>query len=66
MHAASQEPLRITAKLNGRYHSPGEVLALVQSVDAEFRSSLPTVSRGGLLQTTELNLTRNTFRYEIE
>lgn len=29
MHAASQESLRITAELNGRYHSPGEVRALV-------------------------------------
>ena len=29
MHAASQESLRITAELNGRYHSPGEVRALM-------------------------------------
>jgi acetyltransferase-like isoleucine patch superfamily enzyme len=32
MHAASQESLRITAELNGRYHSPGEVRALVSEL----------------------------------
>src|SRR5690606_17968210 len=29
MHAASQESLRITAELNGRYHSPEEVRSLM-------------------------------------
>ena len=32
MHAASQESLRITAELNGRYHSPGEVRALISEL----------------------------------
>jgi hypothetical protein len=32
MDAASQESLRITAKLNGRYHSPGEVRALMSEL----------------------------------
>ncbi len=66
MHAASQESLRITAELNGRYHSPGGVRALIRSADAEFKVSLPKVSRGDVLQTTELTLTRKAFRYEIE
>ncbi|QCO99287.1 hypothetical protein FCN77_18270 [Arthrobacter sp. 24S4-2] len=38
----------------------------VQSVDAEFKSSLPNLSRGGQLQTTELNPNRKAFRHEIE
>lgn len=29
MHAASQESLRITTELNGRYHSTAEVRALM-------------------------------------
>ena len=32
MHAASQESLRITAELNGRYHSPDEVRALMSEL----------------------------------
>lgn len=32
MHAASQESLRITAKLNGLYHSPEEVRALMSEL----------------------------------
>lgn len=32
MHAASQESLRITAKLNGNYHSPAEVRALMSEL----------------------------------
>ncbi|MDL5350708.1 DapH/DapD/GlmU-related protein [Microbacterium sp. zg-YB36] len=32
MHAASQEALRITAELNGRYHSPEEVRALMSEL----------------------------------
>lgn len=32
MHAASQQALRITAALNGRYHSPGEVRALMSEL----------------------------------
>lgn len=32
MHAASQESLRITAELNGRYHSPAEVRALMSEL----------------------------------
>ena len=32
MHAASQESLRITAELNGRYHSPAEVRALLSEL----------------------------------
>ncbi len=32
MHAASQEALRITATLNGRYHSPDEVWALMSEL----------------------------------
>ncbi|WP_043440935.1 DapH/DapD/GlmU-related protein [Arthrobacter sp. L77] len=32
MHAASQESLRITAELNGRYHSPEEVRALMSEL----------------------------------
>ncbi|MEC5197912.1 acetyltransferase-like isoleucine patch superfamily enzyme [Arthrobacter sp. PL16] len=32
MHAASQESLRITAELNGRYHPPGEVRALMSEL----------------------------------
>ena len=32
MHAASQESLRITAQLNGQYHSPAEVRALVSEL----------------------------------
>lgn len=32
MHAASQESLRITSELNGRYHSPEEVRALMSEL----------------------------------
>lgn len=32
MHAASQESLRITAELNGRYHSPEEVRSLMSEL----------------------------------
>lgn len=32
MHAASQESLRITAELNGRYHSPAEVRNLMSEL----------------------------------
>ncbi|WP_104111801.1 DapH/DapD/GlmU-related protein [Arthrobacter sp. N199823] len=32
MHAASQEALRITAELNGQYHSPDEVRSLMSEV----------------------------------
>ncbi|WP_104091695.1 DapH/DapD/GlmU-related protein [Arthrobacter sp. GMC3] len=32
MHAASQESLRIAAELNGRYHSPAEVRALMSEL----------------------------------
>ncbi|WP_243885446.1 DapH/DapD/GlmU-related protein [Cellulomonas fengjieae] len=32
MHATSQEALRITAELNGRYHSPDEVRALMSEL----------------------------------
>lgn len=32
MHAASQESLRITAELNGRYHSPSEVRGLMSEL----------------------------------
>lgn len=32
MHAASQESMRITAELNGRYHSPDDVRALMSEL----------------------------------
>lgn len=35
MHAASQEALRITAELNGRYHSPEEVVQLTSALTAQ-------------------------------
>ena len=35
MHAASQESLRITADLNGRYHSPAEVRALMSELTGQ-------------------------------
>ncbi|MBO6171672.1 MAG: sugar O-acetyltransferase [Desulfovibrio sp.] len=42
MHAASQEALRLTAELNGRYHTPEEILAIMEQltgrpVDPSFR-----------------------------
>lgn len=46
MHAASQEALRLTAELNGSYHSPEEVVALMSAltgrqVPASFRMFPP-------------------------
>lgn len=35
MHAASQHALRITAELNGRYHSPDEVRALMTDLTGD-------------------------------
>ena len=35
MHAASQESLRITAELNGSYHSPDEVRALLNELTGQ-------------------------------
>lgn len=35
MHAASQESLRITAELNGSYHSPDEVRALMSELTGQ-------------------------------
>lgn len=35
MHDASQEALRITADLNGRYHSPEEVVELMSALTAQ-------------------------------
>ncbi len=42
MHAASQEALRLTAELNGRHHTPEEILAIMEQltgrpVDPSFR-----------------------------
>ncbi|MBE6442452.1 MAG: sugar O-acetyltransferase [Desulfovibrio desulfuricans] len=42
MHAASQEALRLTAELNGRYHTPEEILVIMEQltgrpVDPSFR-----------------------------
>lgn len=42
MHAASQEALRLTAELNGRYHTPEEILTIMEQltgrpVDPSFR-----------------------------
>lgn len=35
MHAASQEALRITAELNGRYHPPEEVVELMRALTGQ-------------------------------
>ena len=46
MHAASQEALRLTAELNGRYHAPEEILEIMaqltgRPVDPSFRMFPP-------------------------
>lgn len=38
----------------------------LEMVDAEYKASLPNVSRGGLFRATDLDLTRKALRYEIE
>ena len=42
MHELSQEALRLTAEINGRYHTPGELNALLRELTA--RPELPPLS----------------------
>jgi acetyltransferase-like isoleucine patch superfamily enzyme len=62
MHAASQEALRLTAELNGRYHTPEEILAIMaqltgRPVDPSFRMFPPFYTDCG----KNIHIGRNVF-----
>ena len=62
MHATSQEALRLTAELNGRYHTPEEILAIMtrltgRPVDPSFRLFPPFYTDCG----RNIHIGRNVF-----